>query len=148
MALLGRSLVIILAFLAGSVASGIIISLALVGPDWPALSGDQVERAEFWVLALLAAALTGAVVILPLFLLVVLAEAYRLRSILLYMPTTTAVMVAGYFWSGFSERLDPGTAQLPLAHEALIAASGGIVFGFVYWLLAGRRAGAWRLPQI
>jgi hypothetical protein len=29
----------------------------------------------------------------------------------------------------------------------MIAAAAGIMFGFVYWLLAGRKAGLWRAPQ-
>lgn len=145
MPLLGRILVIILAFLLASLAAGVTIAFALLGPDWPALSGDVAERSGFWTLTLLATGLSGAVVILPMFLLVALAEGYRWRSATLYTLAAAGIMVAGYFWSGFADRVDTATAQLPVAHEALIAAAGGIVFGFVYWLLAGRKAGAWRL---
>ena len=121
--------------------------MALLGPDWPALSGDAAQRTGFWVLVFFAASLSGAVIILPLFLLVVLAESFRLRSVLLYAFAGAVVMVFGYFMSGFAEHQD--TIHLPTkGQEAAIAAAAGVVFGFVYWLLAGRRAGAWRARRV
>jgi hypothetical protein len=146
--MLGRITVIFLAFLIASAAAGITIAVALLGPDWPAFSGDAGERAGFWVLAFLAASLSGAVIILPLFLLVVLAESFRLRSILLYTTAGGAIMLFGYFVSGFAERVDGTVAPLPVGHEAAIAAAAGIVFGLTYWLLAGRKAGAWRMRRV
>jgi hypothetical protein len=144
--MVARIAVILLAFLAACAAAGITIAVALAGPDFPALSGDISERAWFWVLALFAASASGAVLILPLFLLVVLAEGFRLRSVLLYATGSATVMVFGYFQSGFAEHVEATSAQLPVPHEATIAAAAGIVFGFVYWLLAGRKAGLWRSP--
>jgi len=141
--MIGRIVVIILAFLTANAAAGVTIAAALLGPEWPAFSGDIEERAGFWVLAFFAAGASGATVILPLFLLVVLAESCRLRSVLLYAVAAGAVMVFGYFQSGFAEH-DAASARFPVGHEVTIAAAGGIVFGFVYWLIAGRKAGAWR----
>jgi hypothetical protein len=146
--MISRIAVIFLAFLVASAAAGISIAVALLGPDWPALSGDIGERGGFWVLAFFAASASGAVLILPLFLLVVLAESFRLRSVLLYAIAAAAAMVLGYFQSGFAEHVEATSAQLPIPHEAAIAATGGIVFGFVYWLLAGRKAGLWRTPKV
>ena len=139
-----RIAVIFLAFIVASAAAGITIAVALLGPDWPALSGDAGQRTDFWVLVFFAASLSGAVIILPLFLLVVLAESFRLRSFLLYAVAGAAVMLFGYFASGFAEHLDKTSAPLTANHRAAIAAAAGVVFGMVYWLLAGRKAGAWR----
>jgi hypothetical protein len=55
-------------------------------------------------------------------------------------------MVFAYFRAGFADRVD-GIEQLPVGREMAIAAAAGIVFGFVYWLLAGRKAGVWRTSQ-
>jgi hypothetical protein len=140
--MLNRIAVIFLAFIIASVAAGIAIAVALLGPERSALFGHA--ESGFWVLVFFAASLSGAVIILPLFLLVVVAESFRLRSMLLYAVGGALVMVLGYFMSGFSERLDTTSAHLPIGHEAAIAAAAGVVFGFVYWLLAGRKAGAWR----
>jgi hypothetical protein len=145
--MVSRIAAILLAFLVASAAAGITIAVALLGPDWPALTGDAGDRGGFWVLAFFAASASGAVLILPLFLLVVLAESFGLRSVLLYAIGAAAVMVFGYFQSGFAAHVDTTSAQLPVPHEAMIAAAAGIMFGFVYWLLAGRKAGLWRAPQ-
>jgi len=144
--MIGRIVVIILAFLTATMAAGITIAAALLGPEWPALSGAIEERVAFWVLAFFAAGATSTMIILPLFLLVVLAEGFGLRSILLYPVGAAAVMVFGYFQSGFAEH-DVASIPFPVGHEVTIAAAGGIVFGFVYWLIAGRKAGAWRAKR-
>jgi hypothetical protein len=148
MSLLSRVIVIVFGFLLASGAAGITIALALLGPDWPALSGTSAERSGFWTLVLFASGLSGAVSLLPLFLLVVLAEGYRLRSVLLYAAVGAATMVLGYFLSGFADRVEAGAAHLPITQEAQIAGAAGIVFGFVYWLIAGRKAGLWRMPRL
>ena len=100
------------------------------------------------MLAFFAASASGAVIVLPLFLLVVLAESFRLRSILLYSGAGAIAMLLGYFVSGFAQHVDATSAQLPISQEAAIAAAAGIVFGLVYWLLAGRKAGAWRIRRV
>lgn len=143
MSLIGRIAIIILAFLIASIACGITIAFALLGPDWPALSGTVGERTGFWILVFFASSFSGAVAILPLFVVVVAAEAFRLRSLLLYMAAGAVVLPFGYLASGFADNLGPGTAHLPISHELAIAVAGGVVFGFVYWLLAGRKAGLW-----
>jgi len=144
--MIGRIVVIILAFLIATVAAGTTIAAALLGPEWLIFSGAIEERVAFWVLAFFAAGATGALTIFPLFLLVVLAESFGLRSILLYAVGAAVVMVFGYFQSGFAEH-DAASIPFPVGHEVTIAAAGGIVFGFVYWLIAGRKAGAWRAQR-
>jgi hypothetical protein len=57
-------------------------------------------------------------------------------------------MVGGYFISGFADRLDASAVHLPVFQEAQIAAAAGVVFGLVYWLFAGRKAGRWRMPRL
>jgi hypothetical protein len=144
--MLARVAVIFLAFLVASAAAGLIIAVALLGPEL-VLSGDFGERAAFWVLVVFAASASGAVIILPLFLLVVLVESFRLRSVLVYAPAGAAAMILGYVMSGFSDHRD--TIHLATqGHDIAIAGSAGIIFGFVYWLLAGRNAGIWRARRL
>jgi hypothetical protein len=144
MSLLSRIVYIVIAFLLASIAAGITIAFALLGLDWPALSGSDAERSGFWTLVVFASALSGAVCILPFFLLTVVAEGYRLRSALLYPAVGAITVVLGYFLSGFADRTDGTSVHLPVIQEVQIAAAAGIAFGFVYWLFAGRKAGMWR----
>jgi hypothetical protein len=146
--LLRRIGVIILGFLIASAVAGVVITAALLRPDLPNPSGESGLPSGFWVLVLLTGAFSGAVAIVPLFLFALLAEMLRLRSVLLYVILGAAVMPFGYFWTGFAEHIDPGAAHLPMAQEAAIAVAAGAALGFVYWLMVGRKAGAWRSNPI
>lgn len=142
MSLLGRIVVIFFAFLVASVAAGIAITIGLLGSDWPALQGDPVARGGFWVVTAIGSSFAGAVGILPLFLLIVLAESFRLRSALLYAVAGVVVLLLGFYGLGFG--VEESIDQVgPISPGAELAAAAGAVFGFVYWAIAGRNAGKW-----
>jgi hypothetical protein len=129
-----------------TLAAGVTISLALLGPEWHGLTGDIGERTGFWVLVVFASSFTGGVVFLPLLIFIVLAEILRWRSLLLHAAAGAAMLVVGYFGSGFYNRYEESIDRPPppISREMEIAAAAGAVFGLVYWLIAGRKAGAWR----
>src|SRR6185503_12390466 len=79
MSLLGRIIVIVFALIVSSIAVGMAIAVGLLGPQWHAFSGDVGERVTFWGVAFFGSVLTGAVGLLPLLILIVLAEAFRIR---------------------------------------------------------------------
>lgn len=144
MSFLGRIIVILFAILLAAWAAGIVMSMALLGPQWHGFTGDIGERAGFWVTVVFASSFTGGVLFLPLLVFIALAESFRWRSLLLYATAGAVMLLAGYFGSGYSavESIDyPPPSDVG---KAEIAAAAGIVFGFVYWLIAGRKAGAWR----
>ena len=147
MSLVGRIFVIVFALIASSIAVGMAIAVGLLGPQWHAFSGDVGERVTFWGFAFFGSVLTGAVGLLPLVILIVLAEAFRIRSILINTAAGAALLVAGYYSSGFAqpsyeESIDTPPPAIPRQLE--IAAAAGAVGGFVYWFIAGRNAGRWR----
>ena len=147
MSLVGRIFVIIFALIASSIAVGMAIAVGLLGPQWHAFSGDVGERVTFWGVAFFGSVLTGAVGLLPLVILIVLAEAFRIRSILINTAAGAALLVAGYYSSGvarpsYEESIDTPPPAIPRQLE--IAAAAGAVGGFVYWFIAGRNAGRWR----
>ena len=147
MALIGRIIVIFIAVVVASIACGIALSVALLWPGYGfGFTGDYVERSGFLVLVVFATSFTGAVMFLPLLIFVVVAESLRWRSLLLHLCAGAAMLVAGYFGSGFYNRYEESIDRPPppIPHEVEIAAAGGAVFGLVYWLLAGRNAGRWR----
>jgi hypothetical protein len=144
--MLKRIVVIFLAFVIASAAAGIAIAI-VPGLDWQTFTGDTLRRREFWEHAFFGTVFTAIVVVLPLFLLVILAESFRLRSLLLYALGGAAVMLFGYIAPRLAERGAAAPEPLSVWQEAAIAAVAGVVFGFVYWLLAGRKAGAWRLRR-
>jgi hypothetical protein len=142
MSLIGRLFVIFFAFLFASLAAGIVIAIGLLGPDWPALQGDPVARGGFWVVTVFGSSFTGAVGILPLFLTIAVSEILKLRSALFYGVAGVVIMLLGYYGAGFGveESIDQAG---PIGPGVEVAAAAGAVFGFVYWAIAGRKAGKW-----
>ena len=57
-----------------------------------------------------------------------------------------AILLLGYYSAGFSRSYEESIDHPPppISREAEIAAAVGVVFGFTYWLIAGRNAGRWR----
>jgi hypothetical protein len=144
MSLLGRIVVIIFALIVASMAAGIALAIGIMVPDWPAMDSDPVERVSFFVVSFFATSFVGAVAMAPAALLIVLAEALRIRSIIYYGVAGALVGLASYFGSDISVRLENTTDVTPVGHALQLAAAAGIIGGVVYWLIAGRRAGAWR----
>lgn len=147
MSLLGRIVVIVFSLIVASIAVGLAIAIGLLGPQWHAFGGDIGERVTFWSVAAVGTAFTGAIGLLPLMILIVLAEAFRIRSLLINAAAGAALLVAGYYGSGlarpsYEESIDHPPPPIP--RQAEIAAAAGAVGGLVYWLIAGRNAGRWR----
>jgi hypothetical protein len=147
MALIGRIVVIFFAVMLATFAAGIAVAIGLLGPQWHAFSGDVVERGTFTVFVVTGAVFTGAVALLPLAILIVTTEIFKVRSLLVYAVAGCAIMLLGYSASGlvpppYEESIDHPPPLIP--HAVEVAAASGIVFGCVYWLIAGRRAGRWR----
>ncbi len=147
MALLGRVIVIIFAVLIASLAAGVAIAVGVLGPEWHGLTGDPIEQGIFTVTVFIGAVVTGAVGLLPLAIVIGIAEAFKIRSLLAYAVAGLALMIFGYYGSGlappsYEESIDHPPP--PVRHETQVAMAAGVVFGLTYWALAGRNAGRWR----
>lgn len=145
MRFIGRAFVIFFAFLASCITAGLTIGFSLLAGEWQLLHDDPVARVIFWVTSVVGMGFAGAASFLPLLLLAVMAEAFRWRSILLYALAGIVIAFSAYwswgFWSPYEESIDqPG----PVFRGIEIVIAAGVVFGLTYWLIAGRRAGAWR----
>lgn len=146
MPFLGRLFVIFFAVIIASMAAGIAIAIGILGPQWHSVSGDPVERVFFWGTAFIGATGTGAVGILPLGVMIALAETFKIRSLLINAFAGVAMLLIGYYGSGFAQPYQESIDQAPplVSREVEITAAAGAVFGLVYWLIAGRNAGRWR----
>ncbi len=147
MALLGRIFVVIFAVLVASLATGVAIAIGLLGPEWHGLTGDAFERGTFTGVVVVGAVATGALSLLPLAILIGVAEALKVRSILIYAAAGLGLIMLGYYSSGlappsYEESID--RAPPPIRHDTEVAMAAGVVFGLTYWALAGRNAGRWR----
>ena len=146
MRLIGRFFVVAFAVFVASAATGIAIAWGVFGPDWHVMSGDAGERFAFWGVAFFGSLFAAAVGVLPLLVMIVLAEAFKIRSLLAHAVAGAILLLAGYYGSGlarpsYEESID--YAPPPISHELQLVAAAGAVFGFSYWLIAGRNAGRW-----
>jgi hypothetical protein len=150
LAILGRIIVIIFAAMLASMAAGIAIAMGLLGPEWHGVSGDVGERFVFWGAAFVGATGIGAFGLLPLAILIAFAESFKIRSLLVHAAAGAAMMVLGLYGAGLSNNRYEESIDHPppaISRETEIAAAAGVVFGLVYWAIAGRKAGAWREPS-
>jgi hypothetical protein len=145
MSFIGRVFVIFFAFLIASMAAGMTIALGLLAMQSQALQNDPVAQGAFWVMTFFGTSFAGATSFLPLLLVIVLAESFNIRSVIFYALAGIAIMLLAYYGMGFGNWLEESIDQAgPLSPQAELTIAAGAVFGLAYWLVAGRRAGAWR----
>jgi hypothetical protein len=144
MSLFGRIIVIFFALIVAIMIAGITLAVGIVLPEWPAMDSDPVERVIFFVSAFFATSFVGAVAFLPALLVIVIAEAARMRSFIYYGVGGALVGLASYFGSNISVRLENTTDVAPVGNALQLVAAAGIIGGLAYWLIAGRNAGRWR----
>ncbi len=142
--ILGRLVIILIGYVAASLAASAFLNLLLIGalglpadvlPD--AIRGSSTVAVPFVALFVAWLAFTPACV------LIVIAELAGKRDWLFHAiggGLVAAVLTAGYYWTATG----PGdwTAGNPIVALALIGS--GLVGGIAYWAVAGRSAGEWR----
>ena len=146
MAFLGRLIVIFFALFLATLAGGIAAAIALLGVELHAIGPDPIGHVFFWGTAALASGVTVMVGFLPILIAVVLAEAYSIRSLLIHAAAGAAILLLGYYSAGFTWTYEESIDHAPplISRATEIAAAVGVMFGFTYWLIAGRNAGRWR----
>jgi hypothetical protein len=142
MALIGRILIILVAFFAASLAAGIVLVFAIVFPEW---GGGRFgfDEGSFAVVATIGFVVIGSFGFLPALIIALVTEALNIRSALIY--ATGGAVLGALAYLGIA-RFDPDTMTMVggVRREVEIMAGAGIIAGLVYWLIAGRNAGAWR----
>jgi hypothetical protein len=134
MPLVKRVLVVIAAFLAASCVAAFVITFGMLMEWQEILAGTGTG----WLTLAFFSLIVSAKALLPAMVLIALTEGLRIRSSLFYAVSGGLGFVALYYGLGLSER------DVTLGRDLEIMAGAGIVAGFVYWLLAGRKAGCWR----
>jgi hypothetical protein len=145
MPLLGHMFMILIGFCAASFAAAAIMSVGFIAPFWAAAPLSGYEREGLWIATWVTAILVAGLSFFPALVVILLAEGFRLRSVLFYGFVGAAI---GFLYSPFGtgavrwwfEVNDQVVSRRPT--ELIVAA--GIGAGLVYWAIAGRNAGKWR----
>jgi hypothetical protein len=145
MALIGRLFVIIFAFLAASLVAGMIIVTAVLFPEFSDLGAGPVDQGVFQILVGFGFIFISGFALLPAAIIALITEAFSIRSVLAY-AIGGAVVGAACYLSLVPFDTDTWRFDGIVRRHLEIMTGAGIVAGMVYWMVAGRTAGAWRKP--
>ncbi len=144
MALIVRLFVIAIGFLAACLVAGMIIVIAVLFPEFSDLGTGPVDQGVFEILVAFGFIFVSGFALLPAAIIALLTEAFSIRSVLAYAIGGAVVGAACYL------RLVPFDTDTwhfngIVRRHMEIMTGAGIVAGLVYWMIAGRNAGAWRV---
>ena len=145
MALIGRLFVILFAFLAACLVAGMIVVGAIMFPEFSDLGAGPVDPGALNILLGFGFIFVSGFALLPAMIVVAITEAFYVRGALTYAVGGGIVGLACYL--GLVP-FDPATLSFEgiVRRHLEIMTGAGIVAGVVYWMVAGRNAGAWRDP--
>jgi hypothetical protein len=145
MALIGRLLVIFIGFLAACLVAGMIVVIAVLFPEFSDLGVGPVDQSVIQILIGFGFIFLSGFALLPAMIIALITEAFSIRGILAYAIGGALVGVAGYL---SLVPFDTETLRFDgiVRRHMEIMTGAGIVAGLVYWMIAGRNAGAWRAP--
>ena len=141
MALIGRLFAIMFAFLAACLVAGMIVVGAVLFPEFSDLGAGPVDQGALNILVGFGFVFISGFALLPAMLVVLITEAFYVRGVLTYALGGGLVGLACYL--GLVP-FDTATLQFEgiVRRHLEIMTGAGIVAGLVYWMIAGRNAGA------
>jgi hypothetical protein len=145
MALIGRLFVIFFAFLFACLAAGMIVVGAVLYPEFSDLGTGPIDQSAINVVLGFGFIFISGFALLPALIVVLITEAFYVRGVLTYAVGGAIVGAACYL--GLIP-FDPETMHFDgiVRRHLEIMTGAGIVAGLIYWMIAGRTAGAWREP--
>ena len=146
MALIGRLFVILFGFLAACLVAGMIVVCAVLFPEFSDLGAGPVDSGALNIIVGFGFVFVSGFALLPAMIVVLITEAFYVRSALTYAVGGGVVGLACYL--GLIP-FDPATLRFDgiVRRHLEIMTGAGIVAGLIYWMIAGRNAGTWREPR-
>jgi len=146
MALIGRLFVILFAFLAACFVAGMIVVGAIMFPEFSDLGAGPVDPGVLNIMLGFGFIFVSGFALVPAMVVVAITEAFYIRSALTYAAGGALVGLACYL--GLVP-FDSGQLRFEgiVRRHLEIMTGAGIIAGVVYWMIAGRNAGAWRVPR-
>lgn len=148
MSVIARIFMAFFGYMLACIAAAIVLTLGSLAPNWNDLmapfgpDAGAAESIALWSVTGMAAIIIFSVGFLPAMLAIALTEGLALRSAVVYGVIGAALSLAMAYGLDFAGYI--GTAEGDLARNHEVFAAAGIAGGLVYWLVAGRRAGAWK----
>jgi hypothetical protein len=145
MALIGRLFAIVFVFAAACFVAGLIVVIAILFPEFSDLGDGPIDQGALNVVIGFGFIFVSGFALLPALLIALITEVFSIRSVLAYAIGGGVVGLACYL--GLIP-FDPETFHFEgiVRRHLEIMTGAGIVGGVIYWMIAGRNAGAWRRP--
>ena len=146
MALIGRLIVVFFAFLAACLVAGMIVVFAVLFPELSNVGTGEIDQSAINVIVGFGFIFISGFALLPAMLVVLITEAFHIRGLLAYALGGAIVGLGCYL--GLVP-FDPNTMHFDgiIRRHLEVMTGAGIVGGVVYWAIAGRNAGAWRVRR-
>jgi hypothetical protein len=146
LALIVRFFVVIFAFWLASLAAGTTLVLGAVAPAADISQGEHAAPV-LWLLIFTTGTFVAAFAFVPAIVVILLSESFGWRSVVFHAIAGGGIgLLCGYTF-GFIESVPDLRLDSPFGTNFELMAAAGIAAGLVYWLVAGRTAGAWRTPS-
>ena len=148
MSVLARIIMAFFGYMLACIAAALVLTLGSLAPNWNEVmapfdpGAGAAESIALWSVTGMAAIIIFSVGFLPAMLAIALTEGLALRSAVVYGVIGAALSLAMAYGLDFAGYI--ATAGGDLARNREVFAAAGIAGGLVYWLVAGRRAGAWK----
>jgi hypothetical protein len=148
MVVLFRLMMMFAGYSAACIAASLVLALGTLGPDWNGLFADlgfhsaHAQSAAMWVVVGLGAIVIFVIGFLPAALVIALTEGFALRSPIVYGVAGALLAFAMVYGLDFSGYLTAAGGDA--VHDREVFAAAGIAGGLIYWMFAGRRAGAYK----
>jgi hypothetical protein len=146
MALIGRLIVILFGFAAACLVAGMIVVVAVLFPEFSDLGNGPIDSGALNIIVGFGFIFISGFALLPAMIVVLITEAFYIRGALTYAVGGGVAGLACYL--GLIP-FDPSTLHFDgiVRRHLEIMTGAGIAAGVVYWMIAGRNAGAWREPR-
>ncbi|CAM5505089.1 Lipoprotein OS=Afipia felis OX=1035 GN=BN961_03589 PE=4 SV=1 [Afipia felis] len=144
MALIGRLFSIFFGFLAACFVAGAVVMFALVFPEMDVQTLD-IDSGAMNVMLGIGFVLISGFALLPALIAVLVTEAFSIRHILIY-AIFGGLAGLGCYLAFIPFDTETMTFVGVVRRHVEVMVGAGILGGVVYWLIAGRNAGAWREP--
>jgi hypothetical protein len=141
MTILVRLFAIAIAYLLACTAAASVFTLGTLSAAGGDVAASDIPAVALWWVIGVSAAIMAALAMLPALLVIALTEGFAWRSIILYGVLGGVLALSLGYGIDFAGYL--GGPDSIVAREREVLAASGIAGGLVYWLVAGRNAGAW-----
>jgi hypothetical protein len=146
MALIGRLFVILFGFLAACLVAGMIVVGAVLFPEFSDFGTGPIDPDALNVVLGFGFIFVSGFALVPAMVVAAITEAFSIRGALTYAVGGAIIGLACYL--GLVP-FDTETLRFEgiVRRHLEVMTGAGIVAGVVYWMVAGRNAGAWREPR-